>query len=158
MMAIFTPLRCSVRALMRRGDGLQVEQRAAADWAGDVIGLERAAACRLQNVVGQPQRLAGAGFAAHEDRVANAVRQQRADDDRGAEQGDLGFAAARGSKPQAILEQDWIVPAQPLQLRGQQAKRGDGRQGVPSFTVTSWVSQLTSKSRVGSISQTFRSS
>jgi hypothetical protein len=30
--------------------------------------------------------------------------------------------------------------------------------GMPSFTVTSWVSQFTSKSRVGSISQTFRSS
>jgi hypothetical protein len=59
-----------------RGDGLQIEQRPPARRAGHVIGLETAAAGRLQNIVGQPQALSAAGFAANQNRVANAVGQQ----------------------------------------------------------------------------------
>src|SRR5439155_15655433 len=74
-----------------RRDGLEIEQSAAARRTGDVIGLERTTARRLQNVVRQPQRLARARLAAHQNRVANAVGEQRADDDGGAEQSDLRF-------------------------------------------------------------------
>ena len=114
-MAIFTPLRCSVRALMRAVTVCRLNSVRPQRRAGDVIGLERAAARRLQDVVGQPQRLSGAGFAADQDRVADAVRQQRADDHRGAEQGDLRLQRRR-LEAQAILQQDRIVPAQSLQL------------------------------------------
>ena len=40
MMAILTPFKCSVRCLDAGGDGLQIEQRAAAGRAGHIIGLE----------------------------------------------------------------------------------------------------------------------
>ena len=73
-----------------RGGGLQIEERAAAGGAGDVIGLEDAGAGRLEDVVGEAQRLAGRGFALDEDGVADAVAEQRADVGRGVEQGGRG--------------------------------------------------------------------
>ena len=139
------------------GDGLQVEEGATAGGAGHVIGLERAAARGLQDVVSQPQGLARARFAADQDGVADAVGQQRADDGRGAEQGDLRLQR-RGFEAQAILQQDGIGPAQPLSCAASSRNAAMAGNGVPSFTVTSWVSQFSSKSRVGSISWTFRSS
>ena len=126
-MAIFTPLRCSGACLDARGHGLEVEQRATATRARDVIGLEAAATCCLQNVVSQPQRHARTSFAAHENRVADAIRQQCADDNRGAKQSDLRFES-RGFKRQTILEQNRIGATQPLQLGRQQTERGDGGQ------------------------------
>ena len=45
-----------------RGDRLQIEQRASATRAGDVIGLEGSAARGLQDVESQSQGLPGAGF------------------------------------------------------------------------------------------------
>ena len=65
---------------------LEIEQGAAAAWAGDVVGLEDAGAGGLQDVVGEPQRLAGCRFATDEDRIADAVTQQRADVLRGGKQ------------------------------------------------------------------------
>ena len=49
MMAIFTPLRCCGARFDARGDGLEIEQRAAAARAGDIIGLEerQPAACKI---------------------------------------------------------------------------------------------------------------
>ena len=110
-----------------RGDGLQIEQRPPAARARDVIGLEAAATGGLQNIISQPQRLSAARFAANQNRIANAVRQQRADDDGRAEQGDFRFER-HGFKIDAILEQNRIVAAKPLQFRREQAERGDGRQ------------------------------
>ena len=72
-----------------RRHGLQVEQRPSARRARHVIGLERTTARCLQNVISQPQRLPAAGFATNENCVANAVRQQRTDDDRCPQQGNL---------------------------------------------------------------------
>src|SRR5205814_1933456 len=92
-----------------------------------VIGLERAAAGSLKNVERQPQRLAAARLAANKNRVADAVRQQRADDHRSAEQRDVRCERNR-LEGQAVLEQDRIAASDLLKLRGQQAEGGDGRQ------------------------------
>ena len=124
-MAILHAFQMRGALLDARGHGLQIEQRPAAGRAGHVIGLEAAAAGRLQNVVGQTQALARARFAANQDRVANAVRQQRADDDGGPQQGNVRLQR-RGFKPEAILEQNGIVAAQRLELGGQEAKGGNG--------------------------------
>ena len=141
-MAIFTPLRCSVRDLDARRHRLQIEQCPPATRARHIIGLERAATRRLQNVVSQPQRLPAAGLATNQNRVANPIRQQRTDDHRGAQQGDLWLkrcsvgAVRRGIEPQArhysriqtILQQNGIVPAKAFQLRSQQTECTDGGQ------------------------------
>jgi hypothetical protein len=82
MTAMRTPLRWPVAV---RG-GLEIEERAAAARAGDVVGLEDAHAGGLQNVVADAQRLAGRVFAVHNDGVANAIAQQRADVRRGDKQ------------------------------------------------------------------------
>ena len=111
-----------------RGDGLQIEQRAPADWAGDVIGLETAATRRLQNIVGQPQDWPAAGFAANQNRVANAVGQERADDDRRAQAAQSLGSSGTGSNVRQSLSKIGLFRPEPFQFRDQQTKRGDGRQ------------------------------
>jgi hypothetical protein len=71
--------------------------------------------------------MARAGFATHENRVADPIRQQRADDDRSAEQSDLGFERRR-VKRETVFQQNRILAPQPLQLCGKQTERGDRRQ------------------------------
>ena len=58
------------------GGVLKVEKRPAAARAGDVICLKNAGACGLENVIGEPQRLAGRSFTANENRIADAVAKQ----------------------------------------------------------------------------------
>src|SRR5213082_1040687 len=74
-----------------RGDGLEIEQRPAARWTGNVIGFETATTRGLQNVIRQPKRLTRTRLTSNQNRVADAVREQRADDNRGAEQSELWF-------------------------------------------------------------------
>src|SRR5208283_5480838 len=112
----FDPFKMLCALLDAGRDGLQIKQRAPAGWAGHVIGLEAAAARRLQYVVCQPQALSPPGFAAYQYRVANAVGQERADDDGGAQKGDLRLQGD-GLQAQAIFEQDRVVAAQALELR-----------------------------------------
>ena len=97
------------------GYGLQVEEGPPARRAGHEIGLETSAAGSLQNIILQQQALARAGFAAHQDRVADAVSQQGADDDCGAQEGNLRLQW-HGFEREAVLEQDRIVAAEPLQF------------------------------------------
>src|SRR6478609_10278900 len=52
------------------GGVLEIEQRAAAARAGDVVGFENTGAGGLQDVVGEPQRLAGRGFTSNNYSVA----------------------------------------------------------------------------------------
>ena len=62
-----------------RGRGLQIEQRSSAGWAGHIISFENPRAGRLQNVVGQTERLSRRFLALNQNRVADAVAEQRAD-------------------------------------------------------------------------------
>ena len=87
MMAIFTPLRWLVDSRIFRRGALQVEEGAAAGGTCDVVGLEDAVADRLEDVEGKAHARAGAGLAADEDGVANAVAKERTDVGRGAEHG-----------------------------------------------------------------------
>ena len=79
MIAIFTPLRCSVAALIRAVVVWRLKSVRPQRWTGDIIGLENPRPRRLQNVVAQAQRLARRFFALHENRVADAIAKERAD-------------------------------------------------------------------------------
>ena len=109
------------------GHFLQVKQRAAAAWAGDEVGFERATTGGLQNIVGQAQRLAGAALAANQNGVPNTVAQQRADHDGGAEQGDVWLERCV-AEAEAVFQQNGTRAAKRLESAGQQAERGDGGQ------------------------------
>ena len=72
------------------GRALQVEEGAPAAWAGDIVGLEDSCPGGLKDVVGEPKRLPGSEgslsqgalshhVALHEDGIADAVAEQRAD-------------------------------------------------------------------------------
>src|SRR5579859_13109 len=103
------------------GDGLEIEEGAAATGAGDVIRLEAATAGGLQDIIGEAERQSGAAFAADEDGVAYTVGQERADDDASLEQGYIG-QQGDGFEIDAILEQDWIIASEPLEFGGEQAE------------------------------------
>ena len=132
------------------GDGLEVEERAAAARAGDVVRLERTATGGLEDVECEPEALAGSALASDEDGVADAVGEEGTDVHRGPEQGDAGlqwFVAAdvrrgigvgrrRGLrlvtsaatlKAEAVLQQDRVLPAKLLELADEQTERGDRR-------------------------------
>ena len=134
------------------GDGLEVEECAAAARAGHVVGLERTATGGLEDVEGETETLARAAFAAHEDGVADAVGEEGTDVHRGAEQGDAGFqwfvaadvrrrivgarevrlvTSAATLKAEAILQQNRILPAKLLELADKQTERRDRRKVHP---------------------------
>ena len=79
MIAILTPFRCRVAALIRAVVVCKIEERPTAGRAGDVIGLEDPRARRLQNVVAQAKRLARGFLALHENGIADSIANQRAD-------------------------------------------------------------------------------
>ena len=100
------------------GDFLQIKQCSTTARAGDEVGLERATTGGLQNIVGQAQRLAGATLAANQNGVPNAVAQQRADHDGGAEQGDVRLERCV-AEAEAVLQQNGIRAAKCLDPAGQ---------------------------------------
>ena len=61
------------------GRGLQIEERPSTGRAGDVVGLENPGASRLEDVVGQSQGLTRSMLTLHQDGVAYAVAEERAD-------------------------------------------------------------------------------
>lgn len=61
------------------GGGLEIEERAPAGWAGDVVRFENAGAGGLENIIGQTEGLAGRGLATDEDRIANAIAEKGTD-------------------------------------------------------------------------------
>ncbi len=148
-----------MRGFDARGDGLQIEQRAAATRARDVIGLERAAAGRLQNVVGEPQRLPAARFAADENGVADAVREQRADVRRDARSRAIfGSSGISGNASKSLSRIGLFRPSR-FNFAASRRKAVMAGSVTPSFTVTSCVLRNSPRSpRVGSTSSTFRSS
>ena len=86
MIAILTPFKCTVAALIRAVVVCRLNKVRPQLRAGDVIGLENARAGRLQNVVTQTQRLPGRFFALDQNRVADSIAKQRADVGGGDEQ------------------------------------------------------------------------
>ena len=64
---------------------LEIEQGAAAGRAGDVIGFENARAGCLQNIVTQAQSLPRRFFSLNQDRVTDAIAEERANVRRGVE-------------------------------------------------------------------------
>ena len=68
------------------GRALQVEQRAAARWAGDEFGLRDAHAGGLQDAEQQARAVFSRSRRGQADAVAEAVAQQRAEDGRCAQQ------------------------------------------------------------------------
>src|SRR4029453_3328208 len=107
---------------------LQIKQCAPTRRARNVIGFERATTRRLQNVESESPQLSPARFSANQNRIANAIREQSANDHGGAQQRDTG-SEWRRFEVQAILEQDRVVPPEALQLCREQPKRRDRRQG-----------------------------
>ena len=146
MMAIFTPLRCDGRGFDARGGGLQIEERAPAARAGDVIGLENARAGGLQDVVGQAQRLPGRFFALHENGVADAVAEQRADVGRRGEQS-LRENPMCGDPDRQVVRSGYSVSFSRIGCRGcsfaaSRRKAAMTGRSTPSATVTSCGASL----------------
>ncbi len=122
MMAIFTPLRWAGGGFDAGGGFLEVEQGAAAAWAGDIVGFKNADACGLEDVVGDAEGLAGGCFSLDENRVADAIAEQGADVGGGVQEivdeiGGSGWC-------EGVLEQDRVFG---IELRGQEAIGSDDR-------------------------------
>ncbi len=116
------------------GDGLEVEEGASAGRAGDVVGLEAAAAGSLEDVVGELECGAGGGLTPDQDGVANAVAEEGAEYGGGGDEGVGGFLGRDGlaERGEGVFEEDGVFEASASHAGGEQAVGGDGvkRAGV----------------------------
>lgn len=105
------------------GGVLEVEQGAAAAWAGDVVGFKDAGAGGLEDVVGEAEGCFGVGFESHEDGIADAIAEQRAEMARA---GDESVWAGSERRCEGVLKQDWVLG---VQCCSQQAECGNDIDG-----------------------------
>ena len=96
-----------------------------ATWTGHIIGLENPSARRLKNIVGQTQGLPRSFFSLHNDRVANAIAQQRSDIHGGIQQGWEEGTTLLGvglNRVECVFQQYWMLR---IDSRSHQAESGD---------------------------------
>ena len=109
------------------GRGLEIEECAAAARAGDVIGFEDADAGGLEDVVGEPEGLAGGGFALDEDGVADAIAEETAEVGGGAEEGVEEGCVRVGGRGERVLEEDGVAF---VESGGEEPEAGDDGVGI----------------------------
>ncbi len=106
MIAIFTPFRWFVAALIRAVVCLQVKQCPPAGWTRDIVCFEYSGSGSLQNIVGQTKRLAWRCFSLDQDCVANTITQQRSEVARRLEKRFQEVAVRAGRRKKRVLQQE----------------------------------------------------